>query len=245
MYSIFRKEINSFFSSLIGYLVIAVFLTTNGLFLWVVPGNLNIFDTGYASLDPLFDFAPWIFLFLVPALTMRLFADEKRSGTLELLYTRPLSEAQIVWGKYLAGLALVLLSLLPTLLYVIIVWRLGNPMGNIDMGGTMGSFIGLFFLAAIYAAIGTFASALSSNQVVSFLLAIVLSFVFYLGFGTLGSLESWAQAAYFIEALGIDNHYQSMSRGVIDSRDLVYFLSVIYLFVFFSQLSLRQSISKH
>jgi ABC-2 type transport system permease protein len=187
MYSLFKKEIKTFFGSLIGYLAILVFLLVTGLFLWVFPGAYNIPDNGYATLEGLFSLAPWLYLFLVPAITMRFFADEKRTGTLEILLTRPLSDFQLIFAKFLAGMVLVTFSLLPTLLYFLSVYLLGNPVGSIDTGATWGSFFGLFFLAAIYVAIGIFASSLTDNQIVSFILAMVLSFIFYLGFDFIAS----------------------------------------------------------
>ncbi|WP_066629475.1 gliding motility-associated ABC transporter permease subunit GldF [Labilibacter marinus] len=235
MWSLYRKEIASFFSSLTGYLVVGVFLVLTGLFLWVIPGEMNILFGGYSSLDSLFYLAPWLYLFLVPAVTMRLLADEKKSGTIELLYTRPLTEIHIVLAKYLAGLTLVVISLLPTLIYFYSIVQLGNPVGNIDFGGTWGSFIGLFFLAGIYVAIGVFCSSLTDNQIVSFVLAVVLSFIFYYGFEALSQVMSGSGAQSVIVYLGIDEHYQSMSRGVIDSRDLLYFLSVITLFIYLTR----------
>jgi ABC-2 type transport system permease protein len=231
MLSLLQKEIAMFFSSLTGYLVVSVFLLTTGLLLWVVPGDLNILFGGYASLDALFFLAPWIYLFLVPAVTMRLFAEERRTGTLELLLTRPLSELQIALAKYLAGLVLVIISLLPTLIYLVSVYQLGNPVGNIDMGATWGSYIGLLFLAAVYVAIGVFASALTDNQIVAFVIAVALCFLFFYGFeaaSLVPGLKEWRNMFVF---LGINDHYKSVSRGVVDSRDVVYFLSVIALFV--------------
>ncbi len=235
MWSLYRKEIASFFSSMTGYLVVGVFLILTGLFLWVIPGEMNILFGGYSTLESLFYLAPWLYLFLVPAVTMRLFADEKRTGTIELLYTRPLNEMQVVLAKYLAGFTLVLISLLPTLIYYYSVIQLGNPIGNIDHGGTWGSFIGLLFLAGIYVAIGVFCSSLTDNQIVSFVIAVVLSFVFYYGFEALSQVVSDKGSQNFIVYLGIDEHYQSISRGVIDSRDLLYFFSVITLFVYFTR----------
>lgn len=212
-----------------------VFLVLTGLFLWVIPGEMNILFGGYATLDSLFYLAPWLYLFLVPAVTMRLFADEKRTGTIELLYTRPLTEFHIVLAKYLAGLSLVVISLLPTLVYFYTVVQLGNPVGNIDYGGTWGSFIGLLFLAGIYVAIGVFCSSLTDNQIVSFVIAVLLSFVFYDGFDALSQVVSGNSLQSFIVYLGIDEHYQSMSRGVLDSRDLLYFVSVITLFLYLTR----------
>ena len=232
MYSLLKKEITSFFGSLTGYVVVFVFLLATSLFLWVFPGNYNIPDGGYASLDGLFSLAPWVYLFLVPAVTMRLFAEEKRLGTMEVLLTRPLSVMQIVLAKFLAGLLLVSISLLPTLIYFYSVYALGNPVGCIDVGSTWGSFLGLFFLAAIYVAIGVLASALTDNQIFAFILALFLSFVAYLGFDFVGSMQLPSALQQSLLSLGINEHYNSISRGVVDSRDLVYFTSVVFLFLF-------------
>jgi len=231
MFSIFRKELRSFFSNATGYIVIGIFLLLTGLFLWIIPGEFNILDSGYANIDGLFYLAPWLFLFLCPAVTMRLFAEEKQTGTWELLTTKPLSKLQIVLGKYFAGWVLVSLALLPTLIYYFTVVYLAEPIGNVDSGAFWGSFIGLFFLAAVYVAIGTFSSSLSNNQIVSFVVAVVLCFFFYYGFDLLASFFTSGQSIQLLETIGIHAHYKSMSRGVIDSRDLLYFvvLSVGFL----------------
>lgn len=222
MITLLKKEINEFFSTITGYIVVVVFLLAIGLFMWVFPGQHNVLDSGYASLNTLFTLAPWIFLFLVPAVTMRMIADEKKSGTMELLLTRPISDLQIVVSKYLASMILVLLALLPTLIYFFSVHQLGNPPGNLDVGGTIGSYIGLFFLAAIYAAIGIFASSITSNQIIAFIIALLTSFIFYMGFDFLSSMWIFGSIDTFIMDLGINAHYRSMSRGVIDTRDIVY-----------------------
>lgn len=232
MFSLLKKEIASFFGSLTGYVVVFVFLLATSLFLWVFPGNYNIPDSGYASLDGLFSLAPWVYLFLVPAVTMRLFAEEKRIGTMEVLLTRPLSVMQIVFAKFLAGLLLVSVSLLPTLIYFYSVYALGNPIGCIDTGGTWGAYFGLFFLAAIYVAIGLLASALTDNPVFAFILALFLSFLAYLGFDLVGAMQLPSAIQQLIIGFGINEHYTSISRGVVDSRDLVYFVSVVFLFLF-------------
>ena len=224
MFSVLKKELRTFFSNATGYIVIGIFLSLTGLFLWVIPGEYNILDAGYANVDGLFYLAPWLFLFLCPAVTMRLFAEEKQTGTWELLITKPISKTQIVVGKYLAGWIVVALALLPTLLYYFSVAYLAEPVGNVDSGAFWGSFIGLFFLAAVYVAIGTFASSLSNNQIVSFVVAVVLSFFFYYGFEVLLSFVTSGQSIQLLETLGIHAHYKSMSRGVIDSRDLLYFI---------------------
>lgn len=240
MYSLIKKEISGFFGSLTGYLVMVVFLLANGLFLWVFPGNYNILESGYARLDGLFSLAPWVYLFLVPAITMRLFAEEKKMGTLELLITRPLSSLQIVWAKYLAGLMLVVFSMLPTLLYFYSVYMLGTPVGSIDTGGTWGAFIGLFFLAAIYVAIGILASSLTDNQILAFILAIALSFLTYIGFDFIGSTDISSGLQKAIVSIGINEHYLSISRGVIDSRDLAYFLFTVLLLLFVTGLNVHK-----
>lgn len=231
MISIFRKELRSFFSNATGYIVIGIFLLLTSLFLWVIPGQYNIIDAGYANVDGLFYLAPWLFLFLCPAVTMRLFAEEKQTGTWELLVTKPLSRLQLVLGKYFAGWVLVALALLPTLIYYFSVSYLAEPIGNVDSGAFWGSFIGLFFLAGIYVAIGTFSSSLSNNQIISFVVALVLSFFFYYGFDLLASFFTSGQAIQYLESIGINSHYKSMSRGVIDSRDVIYFVSVSVVFI--------------
>lgn len=226
MFSVFKKELRTFFSNATGYIVIGIFLLLTGLFLWVIPGEYNILNAGYANVDGLFYLAPWLFLFLCPAITMRLFAEEKQTGTWELLVTKPISKARIVLGKYLAGWLLVALALVPTLLYYLSVSYLAEPVGNVDSGAFWGSFIGLFFLAAVYVAIGVFSSSLSNNQIISFVVAVVLSFFFYYGFEVLISFFNSGQSMQILENLGIDAHYKSMSRGVIDSRDVLYFVLV-------------------
>jgi ABC-2 type transport system permease protein len=226
MFAIFRKEISGFFSSLTGYLVIIVFLLINSLFMWVFPGEWNIFDTGYAGLDTLFFLSPWVFLFLVPAVTMKMIAEEKRTGTIELIFTRPLSERAIIWGKFLASVSLVVLSLLPGIIYIISVYLLGEVPGNLDRGETLGAFIGLFFLASVYASAGIFASSLTENQVVAFILAVLISFFLYMGFDSFAYLPGLKKLDEFVINLGINEHYKSISRGVLDIRDAIYFISV-------------------
>ncbi|HEY0031106.1 MAG TPA: gliding motility-associated ABC transporter permease subunit GldF [Bacteroidia bacterium] len=238
MFTLLKKEIRSFLSSLIGYIAIGVFLFLISIFMWWVKSdanssnNLNVLDSGYANIDSLFIIGPWVFLFLIPAITMRSFADEKKAGTIELLLTRPLTDLQIILAKYLAGFILVLFSLIPTLIYYYSVHKLGSPVGNIDTGGMWGSYIGLLFLGAAFVAIGIFASAITDNQVVSFILALFLCFFIYTGFDFIGSFEVFSKIDNVIYALGINNHYVSMSRGVVDTRDVIYFLSLIALFIY-------------
>lgn len=231
MFAIYFKEINTFFSSLIGYIVIGVFLVLMGLVMWVFP-DYSVLDNGYANLDALFGIAPMVFLFLIPAVTMRTFAEEKQSGTIELLVTRPITDWQIVGGKFMACLTLVLFSLIPTALYYYTVYQLGAPVGNLDSGGIMGSYIGLFFLAGAFVAIGLFASSLTNNQIVSFVLATFLCFVAYMAFDSLSKLPIFfGKTDDIVQSLGISYHYDSMSRGVVDSRDVVYFASIILSFL--------------
>ena len=231
MFSILKKELRAFFSNATGYIVIGIFLILTSLFLWVIPGEYNVLDAGYANLDGFFYLAPWLFLFLCPAVTMRLFAEEKQTGTWELIITKPISKLHIVLGKFLAAWILVLIALLPTIIYYLTVIYLAEPVGNVDAGAFWGSFIGLIFLAAIYVAIGTFASSLSTNQIVSFVVAVVLSFFFFYGFEVLAGFFSSGKSIQLLDVLGIHSHYKSMSRGVIDSRDVIYFvlLSVGFL----------------
>lgn len=235
MLSLLRKEIGDFLSSLIGYLVMAVFLCAVGLFMWVFPIEMNVLNSGYANLDALFVLGPWVFLFLCPAVTMRLFAEEQRTGTIELLLTKPLSDWQIILAKFLAGWLLTLISLVPTLIYYYSVHKLGSPEGNLDTGGMWGSYIGLLFLAGAYVAIGIFASSLTNNQIVSFILAVFLCFVTFIGLESVSSLVPMGAMEGFMIKLGINAHYMSMSRGVIDTRDLIYFLSVIVVFLLFTK----------
>jgi ABC-2 type transport system permease protein len=239
MFSLFKKEITSFLSSLSGFVVIIVFLIANGLFLWVFKGNMNILDNGYATLESLFILAPWVFLFLIPAITMRTFAEEKKNQTMELLLSRPLSDMQIILAKYLAAMVLILLSILPTLIYFYSVSRLGSPRGNIDSGGTWGSYAGLIFLAGIYAAIGTFISSLTENQIISFIISLLLCFLFYTGFDYISSLDIFTGISAFVAKIGINEHYRSMSRGVLDTRDMLYYISVIVIFLLLTKIVLQ------
>jgi ABC-2 type transport system permease protein len=231
MRAIFFKEINSFFSSLIGYMVVGVFLLLMGLLLWVFP-DYSILDGNYANLDTMFSVAPVVFMFLIPAVTMRTFAEEKQSGTIELLVTRPITDWQIVGGKFLASLVLVIIALLPTAVYYITVYQLGDPVGNLDSGGIMGSYIGLIFLAGAFVAIGVFASSLTNNQIVAFVLATFLCYFVYLAFDLLSRLPVFVgKSDDLIQSFGIAYHYTSISRGVLDTRDVVYFISLILVFL--------------
>lgn len=231
MFTLLKKEINGFLNSLIGYIVIVVFIAAISLFMWVFPGDFNVFDAGYANIDTLFVIAPWVFMFLAPAITMRMFSEEFRTGTIELLLTRPLTDWHIVLAKYFSGFFLVVFSLLPTLIYYYSIKQLALPVGNVDEGAIWGSYLGLLFLASGFVAIGLFASSVSSSQIVSFIIGVFLSFFVYIGFESIAGLELFGKADLFIMNLGINEHYISMSRGVFDTRDMVYFLSLIVFFL--------------
>lgn len=231
MFSLFKKEIADFFHSAIGYLVMVVFLVGIGLFMWVFPIELNVLNSGRANMDALFTLGPWVFLFLGPAVCMRLFAEEKRSGTLELLLTKPVSEWQLVGAKFLAGWVLMLLALLPTVVYFYSVYSLGSPVGNLDVGGVIGSYVGLALLAAAYVSIGLLASALSSNQIVAFIAAVFACFTAFIGFESLAPAVENKWLSSLLINLGINAHYTSLGRGVIDSRDVVYFITLMGVFL--------------
>lgn len=238
MLALLRKEIEGFLSSLIAYIVIVVFLLVVSFFLWVISFGQNILTNGYASIDGLFAIAPMVFLFLIPAITMRMFAEEKKGGTIELLLTQPLTDMQIILAKFLAGFVLVVFALLPTLVYYYSVYQLGLPPGNIDSGAMWGSYIGLLFLGAAFVAIGLFASSLTGNQIVSFILAALLSAFVYVGFEFIWPLGIFSEVGLIISSLGIFSHYESISRGVVDTRDILYFISLIAFFLMLTRFSL-------
>lgn len=229
MKSILLREIKSFFGSPIGYLVIAIFLLLNGLFLWVFEGEYNILNSGFADLSPFFTISPWILIFLIPAVTMRSFSDEKKQGTIELLLTKPISVWQIVSGKFFGAFILIVIAIIPTFIYVYVIYGLGMPEGNIDMGSTVGSYFGLLFLIASYTAIGIFSSTLSENQIVAFIVSVFLCFIFYFGFQ--GVSSQFKDFTDLIAFFGMDYHFKSMSRGVIDTRDVTYFVSIAIMFL--------------
>jgi len=239
MKSILIKELNSFFSSPIGYLVIAVYLVINGLFLWVFKGEFNILHAGFADLNSYFFLAPWIFIFLIPAITMRSFSEEINTGTIEIIKTKPITNWEIILGKYFGALILVILAIIPTLIYVYSIFQLGNPVGNIEFGTTFGSFIGLLFLASAYTAIGIFSSTISKNQIVSFIIAVFISFFLFYGFEALSTLNLVGNYDYFLKSFGMSEHFNSISKGVIDTRDLIYFLSVTCIFLVFTHFRIQ------
>jgi len=239
MYALYKKELSVFFSSTIGYLVIAAFLLGNAIMLWLIPDD-NLLDFGYADLGMFFKNAPYIFILFIPSLTMRMFADEKSTGTLEVLFTKPLGEFSIVLGKYLAALTLVAFALILTLPYPISLWKLGNPVGNLDTGAVAGSYLGLLFLASIYVAAGIFASALTPRQITANLIGIAICAFITLGLPALAGLARFGFADLFLIELGVQAHYGSISRGVIDSRDVVYFLGTTLFFLMAAYTVLRK-----
>ena len=238
MFPILKKEFNSFFASPIAYLVIGVFLLVNGLFLWVFKDDLNILNAGFADLNNFFLVAPWILLFLIPAITMKSFADELNSGTIETLKTKPITDWQIVLGKFSASLLLIVIALAPTLTYAYTILQLGNPVGNLDIGSTLGSYIGLLFLAATYTSIGLFTSTFSKNQIVAFILGVFITFFLFYGFDAIASLFS---NGYSVQLFGINEHFKSISRGVVDTRDVLYFASVTSFFLLLTKNQLRNA----
>ena len=227
MISILKKEFNAFFSSAVGYLVIGLFLIANGLFLWVLKTDFNILNAGFADLNSFFDLTPWVFIFIIPAITMRSFVDEYNNGTMEILKTKPITNFQIVLGKFLGSGLIVLMTLLPTLIYAISIYLLSYPAGNIDVGSIVGSYLGLIFLGFVFASIGIFASSISKSQVVAFLIGVSLCFILYNGIGLV--LETLGSSNSGLESLDLSSHYENIAKGVLDSRDVIYFLSIIVL----------------
>lgn len=236
MFAILKKEFNSFFASPIAYLVIGVFLLLNGLFLFIFNDDFNILNAGFADVNSFFYLAPWVLLFLIPAITMKSFADEFNSGTIEILKTRPISDWQIVLGKFWASLLLVIVAIIPTFIYVCTVYQLGKPVGNIDFGSTIGSYLGLLFLASTYTTVGLFCSTLSKNQIVAFILSIFITFILFYGFDAIANLIG---GSITIQKIGINEHYKSISRGVIDTRDIIYFISISTFFLFITKMRLE------
>jgi ABC-2 type transport system permease protein len=237
MVQVLLKEFSSFLNSLIAYIVIGVFLTGIGLLMWVFP-ETSVLDYGYADMDTLFSLGPYVFIFLIPAITMRSFSEEKKAGTMELLFTKPLTDWDILLGKFLACFLLVLVALLPTVIYYYSVYQLGDPAGNLDTPGIIGSYIGLALLGGTFCSIGIVASAITPNQIVAFIIAAFLCFLLFSGFDSIASLDVWATQALLIKQLGILYHYESLSRGLIDSRDLIYFISVAFLMLLLAKIIL-------
>lgn len=234
MLRILSKEINSYLNSLIAYIVISVFLTGIGLLMWVFP-ETNVLDYGFADMETLFSFSPYVFLFLIPAVTMKLFAEEKKTGTLELLFTQPVTDFQIILAKYLAGLIIVIFALIPTLIYYFSIYKLGQTQGNIDTAGVIGSYIGLLLLAGVFTAIGVFASSITENQIVAFIIAVFLCFFFYSGFGSMAAIDVWGSGSNLLDQLGLLYHYSALSKGLIDARNVVYLLSLTVAMLLLTQ----------
>ena len=233
MLAILKKEFNSFFSSSSAYLVIGIFLLVNGLFLWVFNDELNILNAGFADLTSFFFLTPWLLIFLVPAITMKTFSDEFHTGTIEILKTKPISNFHIVLGKFFAVVLLIIIAIIPTFTYVYSITILGNPTGNIDYGSTIGSYTGLFLLASSFASIGVFTSSISKNQITAFLIGAFITFFFYYGFDAMSSL--FGNSSYSITLFGMNAHFKSVSRGVLDTRDIFYFISIVVFFLFLTK----------
>lgn len=240
MIEIMTKELKMFFSSVMGYVVLLAFLVISGVLLWVIP-DTSILEYGYASLEPFFNIAPWFLIFLIPAITMRSFSDEYKAGTIEWLYTKPVKESSIIWGKYWASLILVVCAIIPTLIYIFSIVWLSIDGAPLDIGGIIGSYIGLMLLCGAFTAIGIFASSLTESQIVGFIIALILCLALYAGFEALSRIKSFAGGAdYYLQILGLDFHYRNVSRGVLNLRDVVYFISVIVLFVLLTQMTLQK-----
>jgi ABC-2 type transport system permease protein len=235
MLQVVAKEFNSFLNSLIAYVVIGVFLTSMGLLIWVFP-ETSVLEYGYADLFTLFSLAPYVFIFLIPAITMRSFAEEKKAGTLELLLTKPLTDWDIILGKYFACFVLILLALVPTVIYYLSIYLMGNPVGNIDTPGVIGSYLGLALLGGVFCAIGIFASSITPNQIVSFILAAFLCYILFAGFESVAMLNVWSENTLIIKQLGLLYHYDALSKGLIDSRNIVYFLSEVALMLLITRI---------
>ncbi|WP_067031290.1 gliding motility-associated ABC transporter permease subunit GldF [Allomuricauda sp. CP2A] len=240
MFAIFKREVRSFFTSPIGYLIVGAFLLLNGLFLWVFRGEYNIFDYGFADLGNFFLLAPWIFIFLVPAITMKSFSEERKMGTLELLLIKPISVWKLVLGKFWGAVLLCIIAIIPTIVYVFAISSLGMIEGNYDLGMVLGSYFGLLFLISTYTSIGIFASTLSDNQIIAFLGGILLCFLVFNGFDAVSSLFSDGESQQWVQNLGAKSHFESIARGVIDTRDLVYFISMTLLFLYLTFQRLKQ-----
>lgn len=237
MFTIFKKEVNQFLNSLLGYMVLVIFVVATGLLFWVFP-DTNVLDNGFADMSGFFGLTPFVFIFLIPAITMRSFAEEKKSGTLEWLLTKPLSEWDILLGKFFACLFLVFLALIPTLLYFGSLWILGAPKGNIDAAGVSGSYLGLFMLASVFTSIGIFGSSITDNQLVAFIFSGFISFLMYFGISAAASIDVWSSISTYIQFFGLDYHYQALGKGLIDIRDVFYFLSATLVLLFLTRLIL-------
>ncbi|NNJ88307.1 MAG: gliding motility-associated ABC transporter permease subunit GldF [Eudoraea sp.] len=240
MYAIFKREITAFFTTVTGILALGLFLVVNGLLLWVFKGPFNVLDYGFADLSAFFMLSPFIFLFLIPALSMKSFSEEKKLGTLELLLMKPISPWELVLGKFLGIMVLAIIALVPTLVYVWTISALGSEAGNFDSGLVTAAYFGMILLLSAYTAIGLFASTLSENQIVAFLVAIIIALFMYSGFQAISGVLLGGGISLFIENLGMQSHYERMGRGIIDTRDVIYFISLAVFFLFLSVTRLKQ-----
>ncbi|MFN8415838.1 MAG: gliding motility-associated ABC transporter permease subunit GldF [Cytophagaceae bacterium] len=237
MWSVFKKETSVLLNSMVAYMAIVVFLTFIGLFLWVIP-DTSLFESGFADLDTMFYLGPLAFMLLIPAITMRSFAEEKKDGTIELLLTKPISDWDIILGKFFSSGAIVLVALIPTVIYYVSVYMLGKPVGNIDSAAVFTSYIGLLFMGLVFVSIGIFSSVVSNNQVVSFILSLLLSYVWYKGLNDFASIDLWQGSAVFLKSLSLDYHYLALSKGVVDARNVFYFLTIITVMLGLTKLKL-------
>lgn len=240
MLAIYKKELNDFFSSLIGYVAIIFYLVITGFFVWIYPGD-NILQNGHADLNKLFELGPLVLLFLVPAITMKSFAEEFNLGTIEFLLTKPISDLQIILGKFFACFTIVIIAVLPTLVYVYSIWELGMPKGNIDLGAIITSFIGLILLGGVFISIGLFSSLMTKNTILAFIIGLFICYFFFRGFSDLSNLPFiYGKYDHFVESLGIHSHFIAIQKGVIESRDLIYFISLSITFLAISKLFMNK-----
>jgi len=231
MITLYKKELGGFFSTIIGPLIIGLFLLINGLLLWSNISEFNILDNTYASMDAFFIVSPLIFLLFIPAISMRSFSEEYNTGTIESLITKPIAPYKIVLGKFLAIFTLVVISIIPTFLYVITIYFIGETFGNLDLAGIFGSYIGLFMLSGIFTSISVYASSLTKNQVIAFILAIIISTIFYFGFDLLSKVKIFESINFILPKIGISYHYNIMSKGLLLLSDIIYFFSISFVFL--------------
>ncbi|MEJ6589502.1 MAG: ABC transporter permease subunit [Crocinitomicaceae bacterium] len=239
MRALYFRELSSFLSSTIGYVFVLIYLIASWLFHWILAYNTNLLEGSEADLIPFFNLSPVIFLVLIPAITMKSFAEERRTGTIELLFTRPISDFGILMAKYLAGVTLLLIALLPTISYYITMFYLGKPIGIIDGGATLTSYIGLLLLGSTFVAIGVFASALTSSQIIAFIVSMFLCWFLFDGLNLLGDFGQLGALDYVIKYLSLAFHYDSIKKGVLVSEDILFFLSVIFLFLFAAHAAIK------
>jgi ABC-2 type transport system permease protein len=239
MLSLYLKELRSFLSSIIGYVFILIYLIASGLFHWILSYNTNLLEGAEADLIPFFNLSPVILLILIPAITMRSIAEERRTGTIELLFTKPISDLGIILAKYFAGVTLMIIAIIPTIVYFFSMYYMGKPIGIIDLGASLTSYLGLILLGSVFVSIGIFASSLTSSQIVSFILAMFLCWFIYDGLELLGSFSQVGNSDAIIRYFGISSHYNSIKKGLVDTSDIVYFISVIFLFLYASLTSVK------